>query len=251
MPRRQFFVAYLFNYLVMFWGLPFRSVPDLCLTPPAPPGITEQTFSPSSTVWKFMLKQLLLRIILALPLVLCSQPLRADDNVLSTIKEAARQYEAGDYTGAASNLDYAAQLVRQQKSERMKSLLPAPLSGWEGKEASAQALGAAILGGGVTVSRDYKKGNSSISVEIVSDSPVLQSVLMMVNNPMFAGAGGGKLETLKGQRAISKYDSSKKTGELYIVVASRFVVTIKGRQVAREDLLAYGEAIDYQALEKH
>jgi hypothetical protein len=177
--------------------------------------------------------------------------LRADDNVLSTIKEAVRQYEAGDYTGAASNLDYAAQLVRQQKSERMKSLLPAPLSGWEGKEANAQALGAAILGGGVTVSREYKKGASSLSVEIVSDSPVLQSVLMMVNNPMFAGAGGGKLETLKGQRAISKYDSSKKTGELYIVVASRFVVTIKGRQVAREDLLAYGEAIDYQALEKH
>ncbi len=198
-----------------------------------------------------MLKQLLLRIILTLTIVLCSQPLRADDNVLSTIKEAARQYEAGDYTGAASNLDYAAQLVRQQKSERMKALLPAPLSGWEGKEASAQALGAAILGGGVTVSREYKKGAASLSVEIVSDSPVLQSVLMMVNNPMFAGAGGGKLETLKGQRAISKYDSSKKTGELYIVVASRFVVTIKGRQVAREDLLAYGEAIDYQALEKH
>ncbi len=116
----------------------------------------------------------------------------ADDNVLSTIREATRQYEAGDYTGAASNLDYAAQLVRQQKSERMKALLPEPLSGWEGKEANAQALGAAILGGGVTVSRDYKRGTSSLSVEIVSDSPVLQSVLMMVNNPVFAGAGGGK-----------------------------------------------------------
>ena len=186
-----------------------------------------------------------------LAFTLSSQSLRAEDNVLSTIKEATRQYEAGDYSGSASNLDYAAQLVRQQKSERMKALLPDPLSGWEGKEASAQALGAAILGGGVTVSREYKKGNASVSVEIVSDSPVLQSVLMMVNNPMFAGAGGGKLETLKGQRAIVKYDSSKKSGELYIVVASRFVITIKGRQVVREDLLAYGEAIDYRVLEKN
>jgi hypothetical protein len=198
-----------------------------------------------------MLEQSLLRIVLTLAIVLCSQPLRAEDNVLSTIKEATRQYETGDYTGAASNLDYASQLIRQQKSERMKALLPSPLSGWEGKEANAQALGAAILGGGVTVSRDYKKGSASLSVEIVSDSPVLQSVLMMVNNPMFAGAGGGKLETVKGQRAIIKYDSSKKSGELYVVVASRFVVTIKGRQVAREDLIDYGEAIDYQALEKH
>lgn len=188
---------------------------------------------------------------LILAMLLHVHAVYADDNVLSTIREATRQYEAGDYTGAASNLDYAAQLVRQQKSERMKALLPEPLSGWEGKEANAQALGAAILGGGVTVSRDYKRGTSSLSVEIVSDSPVLQSVLMMVNNPVFAGAGGGKLETLKGQRAILKFDSGKKSGDLYVVVDGRFVITIKGRQVAREDLIAYGEAINYALLEKN
>ena len=188
---------------------------------------------------------------LFLALALHVPAVHAADNVVSTIREATRQYEVGDYTGAASNLDYAAQLVRQQKSERMKALLPEPLSGWEGKEANAQALGAAILGGGVTVSRDYKRGASNLSVEIVSDSPVLQSVLMMVNNPMFAGAGGGKLETLKGQRAILKFDSGKKSGDLYVVVDGRFVITIKGRQVTREDLIAYGEAINYALLEKN
>jgi hypothetical protein len=199
-----------------------------------------------------MLEKILLRIILTLTIVvLCSQPLRAEDNVLSTIKEAIRQYQSGDYTGASSNLDYASQLVRQKKSEKMKSLLPGPLAGWQAGEASAQALGAAILGGGVTVSRDYSKGSSTISVEIVSDSPVLQSVLMMINNPMFAGAGGGKLETLKGQRAVMKYDASKKGGELYIVVDSRFVITIKGRQVAREELLAFAEGMDFRVLEKN
>jgi hypothetical protein len=201
--------------------------------------------------WRFMFRIPQIVLFLCIPIVLGAQPLWAEDNVLSTIQEATRQYEAGDYTGAASNLDYAAQLVRQQKSERMKALLPEPLTGWEGKEANAQALGAAILGGGVTVSRDYKRGSSNVSVEIVSDSPVLQSVLMMVNNPMFAGAGGGKLETLKGQRAILKFDSNKKSGEMYVVVDSRFVVTIKGRQISRDDLLAYGEAIDYTSLEKY
>lgn len=185
-------------------------------------------------------------------LLFLAQPLHAaEDTILSAIKEATKQYQSGDYSGASSNLDYASQLIRQKKSERMKALLPAPLSGWEAKEASAQALGAAVLGGGVTVSRDYTRGQSFISVEIVSDSPVLQSVLMMINNPLFAGAGGGKLETIKGNRSILKYDSGKKSGELYIVVASRFVITIKGRQVSREDLLAYGEAMDYRVLEKN
>ena len=198
-----------------------------------------------------MLEKTVLRIVLALAIVLSAQPLLAEDNVLSTIKEAIRQYQAGDYTGASSNLDYASQLVRQQKSEKMKGLLPPPPAGWQAGEASAQALGAAILGGGVTVSRDYTKGSSVVSVEIVSDSPVLQSVLVMINNPMFAGAGGGKLETVKGQRAIIKFENNKQSGELYIVVATRFVITIKGRQVTREDLLAFAEIMDYRVLEKN
>ena len=199
-----------------------------------------------------MRNSILLLIGISFSLLSVSQvSLAAEDTVLTTIKEATRQYQAGDYSGAASNLDYASQLIRQKKSEKMKALLPEPLTGWEAKEASAQALGAAVLGGGVTVSRDYTKGPAFVSVEIVSDSPVLQSVLMMINNPVFAGAGGGKLETIKGQRAVLKYDSGKQSGELYIVVASRFVITIKGRQVAREDLLAYGQAMDYRVLEKN
>ena len=199
-----------------------------------------------------MLRHLAPRIVPALAVLFLAMPLHAgEDTVLSTIKEATRQYQAGDYSGSASNLDYASQLIRQKKSEKMKDLLPEPLPGWDGKEASAQALGAAVPGGGVTVSRDYTRGASTISVEIVSDSPVLQSVLMMLNNPVFAGAGGGRLETVKGNRSVLKFDSGKKSGELYIVVASRFVVTVKGRQVAREDLLAYGEAMDYRVLEEN
>ena len=199
-----------------------------------------------------MLRHLAPRIVPALAVLFLAMPLHAgEDTVLSTIKEATRQYQAGDYSGSASNLDYASQLIRQKKSEKMKDLLPEPLPGWDGQEASAQALGAAVLGGGVTVSRDYTRGASTISVEIVSDSPVLQSVLMMLNIPVFAGAGGGRLETVKGNRSVLKFDSGKKSGELYIVVASRFVVTVKGRQVAREDLLAYGEAMDYRVLEEN
>jgi hypothetical protein len=191
------------------------------------------------------------QIVLALTIILCTSPLKAEDNILGAIEEAVRQYQAGDFTGASSNLDYASQLVRQRKSEKMKDLLPEAPAGWQAGEASSQALGTAVLGGGVTVSRDYTRGASVLTVEIVSDSPVLQSVLMMINNPLFAGAGGGKLETLQGQRAVVKYDTSRKRGEVYVVVASRFIVTIKGRQVARDDLLAFAQVVDYESLEEN
>jgi hypothetical protein len=228
------------------------------LTGPALLGITGQHFFRERAV-QVSLNHFFLRFLRFLPLVLAAALVPTggvwatseEDTVIRVIREATRQYETGDYTGAASNLDYAAQLVRQQKSEHMKSLLPEPLPGWQGQAPDGQALGSAIIGGGVTVSRDYLKGESTVSIEIVSDSPVLQSLLMMVNNPMFAGAGGGKLEMLKGQRAIIKYDEEKKDGEMYVVVDSRVVVTIKGSRIERRDLLAYGEVIDYQRLEKN
>lgn len=175
----------------------------------------------------------------------------AEDTVLSTIEEAVKQYNAGEYAAAASNLDYASQLVRQKKSENMKQLLPEPPVGWKAGEANAHAIGSAVLGGGVTVSRDYYKDDGTISLEIVSDSPVLQSVLMMINNPMFAGAGGGKLETLKGQRAIIKYDEQKKSGDIYVVVAGRFMVSVKGHHIIREDLIQFAEAVDYKRLSEN
>jgi hypothetical protein len=173
------------------------------------------------------------------------------DDVLTTIDQAVKQYRVGDYAGAASNLDYASQLVRQKKSERMKELLPEPLAGWQAKPASAQTLGTAVFGGGVTVSRDYSRGGAAVSMEIVSDSPVLQSVMMMLNNPMFAGAAGGNLITVKGQRAIIKYDDKAKNGEINIVVANRFMVTVKGSKVDKQTLIDYAGAIDFVLLAKN
>ncbi|MCI5123936.1 MAG: hypothetical protein D3925_05535 [Candidatus Electrothrix sp. AR5] len=184
-----------------------------------------------------------------------SQPVFAqeeNDDVLTTINEALKQYNLGEFAGAISNLDYATQLIRQKRSERMKSLLPEPLSGWQAKPATAQALGTAVFGGGVTVSRDYYTDQgASLSIEMVSDSPVLQSIMTMLNNPMFAGAAGGIIKTIKRQRAMIKYDEKDRKGEIDIVVASRFMVTVKGRGVDRKTLFQFAESVDFDALSKN
>ena len=49
-----------------------------------------------------------------LGLTMLNQQVYADE-VLTTVDEAVSQYTKGDYDGAASNLDYAAQLIRQKK----------------------------------------------------------------------------------------------------------------------------------------
>jgi len=56
---------------------------------------------------------------------------------------------------------------------------------------------------------------------------------------------------IKGQRAIINYDEKARSGEINIVVANRFMVTIKGNQVEKKTLIAYAEAIDFVMLAKN
>ncbi len=181
--------------------------------------------------------------------VLCPN-LWADD-VLTILEEAAKQYKTGDYSGAASNLDYASQLIRQKKSELMKELLPEPFPGWEAEAADAQALGTAVFGGGINVSRTYNKKPAMVSIDIISDSLIIQSLVMMINNPMLAGASGGKLETIKGQKAIIQYNETTRAGEINLVVGNHVLITVKGQKVDRKDMVAYAATIDYDALTKN
>lgn len=170
------------------------------------------------------------------------------DPVLETIQEAMDYYTEGDYAGAAGTLDYAAQLIRQKRGEGMTILLPDPLDGWEAEEATSQAAGAALFGGGTSVEREYTKEDASVNISIMTDSPMLQGVAMMLNNPMFANADGGKLVRINKQKAILKYEAEDRSGSINLMVGGTVLVTIEGDDVDLEDLMAYAEVIDYTAI---
>ena len=180
-------------------------------------------------------------------LIMTAGPARSDD-VTDAVAEGLEYYKAGKFTDAAGSLDYAAQLVRQKKGGALTELLPKPLDGWEADEAASQSAGAAMMGGGVTCERRYHKNDSDITIQIITDSPILQGMLMMLQNPMFASSDGGKLERIAGQKTIVKYSDAEKEGEIKIVVASRFLVTVEGRNVTKDDLVAYVKTIDYNKL---
>jgi len=186
-------------------------------------------------------------LIMSWTIIAFSTPVYADD-VKDSIKEAIEYYDEGDYSGAVESLNYATQLIQQKKSENLTSFLPEPLDGWTADKSSSQAVGAAMFGGGVTAERRYAKEESQVTVQIVTDSPMLQTMMMMFSNPMFASSDGGKMEKIKRQKAIVKYDPPTQQGEIQIVVAKRFLVTINGNNVSIDDLKAYAEGIDYKKL---
>lgn len=186
-------------------------------------------------------------MVLSIVLVAFSTVVWADD-ITSSINEALQYYKNGEYTDAVESLNYASQLIQQKKGSGLEAFLPEPLSGWTAQAPTSQAAGAAMFGGGVTAERRYSKGSSSITLQIITDSPLMQGVMMMFSNPMFAASDGGKLEKIAGQKAIVKCDPVNKKGEIKIVVANRFFVLIEGNGITKEDLKGYAAAIDYKKL---
>jgi len=184
---------------------------------------------------------------LMLGVMLFTQAVWADD-VTDSISEALEYYKEGAYTDAVGSLNYASQLIQQKKGEKLESMLPQPLDGWTAQEATSQAVGAAMMGGGLSAERSYSKESSTVDIKMITDSPIMQGMMMMFSNPMLAASDGGKLQKIGRQKAIVKYDAQNKSGDINVVVANRFLVTIEGSDVSEADLKAYAQAVDYDKL---
>ena len=116
-------------------------------------------------------------------------------------------------------------------------------------EVVSQAAGTAMFGGGLSAEGRYHKGDQgSVTVKIVTDSPLLQSMMMLISNPMFASSSGGRLEKINGQTAIVKYETQEKRGDINVVIAGKVLVTVEGNDVSQDDIMAYAKAVDYDKI---
>lgn len=170
------------------------------------------------------------------------------DEVTDTINEALAQYNEGKYAEAAGNLDYAAQMMRQKRGGNLQKFLPEALAGWQAEDAKSDSVATAMFGGGLTAERRYTRNQDVVNVKIITDSPMLQSMMMLFQNPILATADGGKVLKIKDQKAIVKYHPSDKTGEITLVVANQFLIQINGDGVTEEEMTAYASAMDFAGL---
>ncbi|MEK6201563.1 MAG: hypothetical protein N2A40_03975 [Desulfobulbaceae bacterium] len=171
------------------------------------------------------------------------------DEVTDSITQGLEQYKKGSYAEAMNSLNYASQKIGQMKADALKVLIPQPLSGWTADEVVSQAAGTAMFGGGLSAEGRYHKGDQgSVTVKIITDSPLLQSMMMLISNPMFASSSGGRLEKINGQTAIVKYETQGKRGDINVVIAGKVLVTVEGNDVSQDDMMAYAKAVDYDKI---
>ncbi len=172
------------------------------------------------------------------------------DTITERIELAKKKYLEGRYNEAVSELNFVAGLIKQKRAERMKVLLPKPPAGWKGED-SQSGSAPVFLGGGVSVSRKYyNDSGSSVEISIVSDAPLLSSLLMMLSNPAFVGAGS-TITTVKGEKALEEWNAGQGSGKLTIAVGNQLIVTVEGSNLAsKKELYKFAELLDFEKIRK-
>ena len=164
------------------------------------------------------------------------------DDVIDAIDQATDLYSNGQTQQAISQLEFAAQLIRQQRGRGIQAFLPEPLDGWSAEDANSSSAGAALFGGGTAVERSYSDGSNNVTIRILTDSPMMQAFMMMFSNPVIVSAQGGTLQMIAGQRALVKPDG------VTIVLQNTYLIQVEG-SASEEDYVAYAGAVDFAGLQ--
>lgn len=181
------------------------------------------------------------RLAAVLTLALGAGPAAADA-VGDALAAAAEAWRAGDAARALEELDYARALIGERKAEGLAALLPAPLQGWTREDAaSGMGAAAAMFGGGAGAAATYRRGPDAVTVEAMTDSPMVAALGAVLANPALAGMQGALRR--KGRQSYIVDPA----GDVSALIGGRTLLRVTGNAPA-EDKLAYFEAVDLQRL---
>lgn len=165
------------------------------------------------------------------------------------IEEALEAYNKQDLSSTADALNEALAIVIQEKATRMEKKCPKALDGWE-KEKTVSNSSGAIFGAGTVTECSYRNGNNKVTISFTVDSPMIQSMMMMFNNPMFATADGGKVKRIKADgkkhKTIIKYNEQRKSGEITSIFET-ILVSVKGK-ASQDVLISFFKSIKFSSL---
>lgn len=186
------------------------------------------------------MSRILPKVVLALALAVA--PAARADEIADAIAEAQKAYAAGDALAAKQALDVASQLLAQRNAEGLAKFLPPAPAGWTAGETETDAAAAAMFGGGLIAKREYTKGDTQVSVQIIAQSPMIAQMAGMFANAQMLGAMG-KVFRHQGRTAVVTKD-----GAVQLLSGATFI-TIEG-DASEAEKKAFLSAIDLAAVEK-
>ncbi len=172
------------------------------------------------------------------------------DNVIDSLEKAKSLYSQGKYYKAVTELNFAIGLIQDKQLDKFKALLPEPPSGWSAGEVEGSRAAGQLMGGGITVSRTYNSPDGQeVRIEMITDSPLLSSIMMILSNPMLMGSG--RLVAINGEKGIEEWNSQEHSGKIQIVLQNRMLITVSGNSIKSKDILYdFAKKLDFSKIKK-
>lgn len=163
-------------------------------------------------------------------------PVMAADNVPAQMDAARAAYQKNDLPRTARALEAALADIHDRLGRSFGDTMPAPAAGWQADPPEFQGLGQ--VGGGLSVSRAYAKGETSLNATMFLDSPAVEAASALLANPA-ATAAQPNMKRIKvgGEDALLRFDASTKSGEITMVLNGRVLLEIEGENLANGDIL--------------
>ena len=133
-------------------------------------------------------------------------------------------------------------MIRQVRGDELMAFLPEPLDEWTAGDATSASAGAAMFGGGTTVERTYHKGSKTVTARIITDSPMMQAMMMLFSNPIILASQGGSLQMIGGQQALVKPDG------VTIIQNNTYLLQVDG-DAQQADYVEYASGYDFDGLQ--
>ena len=150
----------------------------------------------------------------------------------------------------ADNVTDPTAALQKLEAEESKKLLPDALEGWEKKEGDSRGeqMAMGMMGGGSLTTAKYTHDNERVEIQIVANSPMLGTIGMMINNPMFAGSDGNEPYRYKRLKGIKKKNAY--STEITLLIAGQIMIKIEGHNLKDESVLeAYLDKMDMKKIQ--
>lgn len=171
------------------------------------------------------------------------------DPVRNAMAAAEKAYKAGDWESAADHWERAAALSREKAAEHSQHLLPEPLEGWKLADIDSGAYSVAGFGGS-SAEREYRKGDASVSIQVLSDSGLIQGMAMLFNTPDMAERSGMHFANIQGRKAMIQTDEAYRIS--FIVGGGQRMISVTASGDEKDNAAnakAYAEKIRFEAFE--
>ncbi len=184
-------------------------------------------------------------------IILFTTPAYAD-NVTESLDKAKDLYNQGKYYKAVTELNFAIGLIQDKQLEKFKSLLPEPPAGWKADQVEGSRAPGQLMGGGITVARNYTSSDGQkIRIEMITDSPLLSSIMMFLSNPMMMGGAGTRLVSINGEKGIEEWNPQDKSGKIQIVLQNRMLISVSGNNLKSKNVLYdFAKNLDFTKIKK-